>query len=64
MIEKKQLLSGNEAIALGAYEAGCRVGTGYPGTPSSEILEEFNKYLDTYAEWSINEKVAFEVGLG
>ena len=60
----KNLLSGNEAIARGAYEAGVKVGVGYPGTPSTEILENFTKYEDVVTEWSVNEKVAMEVGLG
>jgi indolepyruvate ferredoxin oxidoreductase alpha subunit len=60
----KQLLSGNEALALGAYHAGVRVATAYPGTPSTEILEAIAPYKDVYAEWSTNEKVAMEVGLG
>ena len=54
----KRLLSGNEAIARAAWEAGAVVGAGYPGTPSTEILEEFAPYPDVYAEWSPNEKVA------
>ncbi len=58
------LLSGNEAIALGAFEAGVMVGTGYPGTPSTEILENLTTYPGLYTEWSVNEKVAFEVGIG
>jgi indolepyruvate ferredoxin oxidoreductase alpha subunit len=58
-------LSGNEAIARGAYEAGVTVGTGYPGTPSTEILENLAKYKsEVYCEWSPNEKVAFEVAAG
>ncbi len=60
----KLLLSGNEAIALGAFEAGVRVGTGYPGTPSTEILESLTTYPGVYTEWSVNEKVALEVALG
>jgi len=60
----KALMSGNEAIARGAYECGVRFGVGYPGTPSTEILEEFAKYEGVYAEWSPNEKVALEVGIG
>jgi len=60
----KVLMSGNEAIARGAYEAGIRFGVGYPGTPSTEILEEFSKYDGVYAEWAPNEKVALEVGIG
>lgn len=60
----KQLLSGNEAIAQGAWEAGVRIGTGYPGTPSTETLENLVKHDDVYCEWSPNEKVALEVGIG
>ena len=60
----KVLMSGNEAIARGAYEYGARFGAGYPGTPSTEILEEFAKYDGVYAEWAPNEKVALEVGIG
>ncbi len=60
----KVLMSGNEAIACGAYEAGVRFAAAYPGTPSTEILEEFSKYEDVYAEWSPNEKVAVEVAIG
>ena len=60
----KVLMSGNEAIARGAYECGARFGAGYPGTPSTEILEEFSKYEGVYAEWAPNEKVALEVGIG
>ncbi len=61
----KRILSGNEAIARGAYEAGVKVATAYPGTPSTEILETIAKeYKDIYAEWSPNEKVALEVASG
>lgn len=60
----RKLLSGNEAIARGAYEYGVTFSSGYPGTPSTEILEEFSKYPGVYAEWSPNEKVALEVGIG
>jgi indolepyruvate ferredoxin oxidoreductase alpha subunit len=59
-----KLLSGNEAFALGAYHAGVRVATAYPGTPSTEILESIARFDDVYAEWSTNEKVATEVALG
>jgi len=59
-----KLMTGNEAIARGAYEAGVKVGVGYPGTPSTEILENFAKYPGIYAQWSPNEKVALEVGIG
>lgn len=62
--KRRQLMSGNEAIALGAWEAGVAVGCGYPGTPSTEILEALFDYPDLYCEWSVNEKVALEVGLG
>ncbi len=59
------LLSGNEAVARGAYEAGAGVATAYPGTPSTEILEEIaSSYPDIYSEWSVNEKVAFECAIG
>ncbi|MBW8012406.1 MAG: indolepyruvate ferredoxin oxidoreductase subunit alpha [Chloroflexi bacterium] len=63
-----QTILGNEAIALGVVEQGCRVVTAYPGTPSSEILSgvvKFKKQLNRniYTEWSTNEKVAFEVAL-
>ena len=60
----KKLLSGNEALAWGAYHAGARVATAYPGTPSTEILESIADFEDIYAEWSTNEKVAMEVALG
>jgi indolepyruvate ferredoxin oxidoreductase, alpha subunit len=64
MKKVRKLLSGNEAIALGAYHAGVLVATAYPGTPSTEILENMALHKDIYAEWSTNEKVAMEVGLG
>lgn len=60
----KVLMSGNEAIARGAYEAGVRFAAAYPGTPSTEILENFSRYEGVYAEWSTNEKVAVEVAIG
>ncbi len=63
MSADRQLLSGDEAVALAALHAGVRLGTGYPGTPSTEILEYFDK-LGGHAQWSPNEKVALEVGLG
>ena len=60
-----ELLSGNQAIARGAYEAGVTVATGYPGTPSTEILETLAQHsADVYLEWSPNEKVALEVAAG
>ncbi len=62
---KRELMSGNEAIARGAYEAGVTVATGYPGTPSTEILENASAYkADMHCEWSPNEKVALEVAVG
>jgi indolepyruvate ferredoxin oxidoreductase alpha subunit len=60
----KVMLTGNEAIARGAYEAGVRVAMGYPGTPSSEILENLARYKEVYSEWSINEKVAMDGVMG
>lgn len=60
----KQLMTGNEAIALGAWEAGVRVVAAYPGTPSTEITENAAKYDEMYAEWAPNEKVAMEVAIG
>lgn len=61
----KELLTGNEAVARGAYEAGVRVCAAYPGTPSTEILENMPQYKDAvYCEWSPNEKVALEVAYG
>ena len=57
-------MSGNEAMTRGVYEAGVRFAAGYPGTPSTEIMEEFSKYEGVYAEWSPNEKVAVEVAIG
>jgi indolepyruvate ferredoxin oxidoreductase alpha subunit len=60
----KQLLSGNEAIARGAWEAGVAVASAYPGTPSTEILENFGRYPNVYAEWAPNEKVAVDVAVG
>jgi indolepyruvate ferredoxin oxidoreductase, alpha subunit len=59
----KQLLSGDEAVALAAVDAGVTLGTGYPGTPSTEILETFAE-AGGRAQWAPNEKVALEVGLG
>lgn len=58
------LMSGNEAVARGAWEAGVKVGVGYPGTPSTEVLENLVKYEDVYCEWAPNEKVAAEVAVG
>jgi indolepyruvate ferredoxin oxidoreductase alpha subunit len=61
----KKVMTGNEAIARGAFEAGVKVAAAYPGTPSTEILETIaREYKDIYAEWSPNEKVALEVVIG
>jgi indolepyruvate ferredoxin oxidoreductase alpha subunit len=60
----KEILSGNEAIARGAYEAGVLVATAYPGTPSTEILENIIRYNEIDASWSPNEKVSLEVAMG
>ena len=57
------LLSGDEAVAHAALDASVSLGTGYPGTPSTEILEAFST-LGGRAQWAPNEKVALEVGLG
>ena len=60
----KKLLSGNEALARGALEARIEIACGYPGTPSSEILENVSKYKEIYSEWSVNEKVAMDAAAG
>ena len=60
----KKILSGNEAIAAGAYVGGVSVASAYPGTPSTEILENLVKYPDVYCEWAVNEKVGMEVAIG
>ena len=60
----KRILSGNEAIARGAWEAGVHVAAAYPGTPSTEILEELARFPHVYCEWSTNEKVAVDVAVG
>jgi indolepyruvate ferredoxin oxidoreductase, alpha subunit len=62
--ETQLWLSGNEAIALGAWEAGVRVASGYPGTPSTEIMGNLARYEGVYAEWAPNEKVGLEVAIG
>ncbi|AWR98075.1 indolepyruvate ferredoxin oxidoreductase subunit alpha [Acidianus sulfidivorans JP7] len=63
-LEVKKTLLGNEAIAFGALAAGVAVATGYPGTPSTEIIETLQRFKDRYVEWSSNEKVAFETAYG
>lgn len=60
----KVILSGNEAIARGAHEAGVKVASAYPGTPSTEILENIIQYKEIDASWAPNEKVSLDVGVG
>ncbi|MBQ9910795.1 MAG: indolepyruvate ferredoxin oxidoreductase subunit alpha [Lachnospiraceae bacterium] len=60
----KKLMLGNEAAARGLYEAGCRLVSSYPGTPSTEITEEAVRYPEIYTEWAPNEKVAMETAFG
>ena len=60
----KELMLGNAAVARGAYEAGVRVVSSYPGTPSTEITESMTQYPEPYLEWAPNEKVAAEVAIG
>ena len=64
-MSEKKIMLGNEAIARGAWEAGVKVSSAYPGTPSTEISENIVKYCpDLYCEWAPNEKVAMEVAIG
>ncbi len=63
-MKESTIMLGNEAIARGAYEAGVKVSSSYPGTPSTEISEFLAKYEDVYTEWAPNEKVALEVAAG
>ena len=63
-MSNKKIMLGNEAIARGAYEAGVKVTSAYPGTPSTEVSENVVKYKEIYAEWAPNEKVALEVAHG
>ena len=60
----KKMMLGNEAVARGLYEAGCKLVSSYPGTPSTEITEAAAKYEEIYCEWAPNEKVATEVAFG
>ena len=64
MMSKQQLMTGNEAIARGVFEAGVRFAAAYPGTPSTEILENISAYKEISAQWSPNEKVALEAAFG
>lgn len=59
-----QFLSGDEALAQGAYEQGLKVACSYPGTPATEVLEYLSRFPEVDAQWSVNEKVAFEIALG
>ena len=63
-MSNKTIMLGNEAIARGAYEAGVKLSSAYPGTPSTEISEYLAKYNEVYTEWAPNEKVALEVAIG
>ena len=63
-MNEKKIMLGNEAIARGAFEAGVKVSSAYPGTPSTEISEVLAKYNEVYTEWAPNEKVALEVAIG
>ena len=63
-MQDKRIMLGNDAIARGAYEAGVKLSSAYPGTPSTEISEFLSKYEEVYTEWAPNEKVALEVAAG
>lgn len=63
-MDERLLLTGNEAVALGAFHAGALFASAYPGTPSTEIIENFSRYDGVYAEWAPNEKVALEAAIG
>ena len=64
MLATKKMMTGDEAVARGAWEAGVKVASAYPGTPSTEILENIALYDEIYSEWAPNEKVALEVAGG
>ena len=60
-----KMMNGNEAVARGAFEAGVKVASGFPGTPSTEVMDYTQqRYPDIYCEWSTNEKVGLEVAIG
>ena len=63
-MSEKKIMLGNDAIARGAYEAGVKVSSAYPGTPSTEISEFLSEYKEVYTEWAPNEKVALEAAAG
>ncbi|MCL2397814.1 MAG: indolepyruvate ferredoxin oxidoreductase subunit alpha, partial [Defluviitaleaceae bacterium] len=60
----RMLMTGDEAIARGAYEAGVHFASAYPGTPSTEILQNMTQYKEVFAEWAPNEKVSLEAAAG
>ena len=60
----KKLMTGNEALVQGAWEAGVLVASAYPGTPSTEIIENMSARKEIYSEWAPNEKVAMEAAIG
>ena len=60
----RKIMTGNEAAARGAWEAGLHFAAAYPGTPSTEILENLAGYKEVYSEWATNEKVALEAAAG
>jgi indolepyruvate ferredoxin oxidoreductase alpha subunit len=62
--QDRAFLSGNEAIARGAFEAGVVLAASYPGTPASEILQNAAQYKEIIADWATNEKTAFEICIG
>lgn len=64
LMSERKLLTGNEAVALAAHHSGVTFASTYPGTPSTEILEEFSTFKGVYAEWAPNEKVALEAAIG
>ncbi len=64
MEHERLLMTGNEAVALAAFHAGALFASAYPGTPSTEIIENFSRYEGVYAEWAPNEKVALEAAIG
>ena len=60
----KKLMTGNEALVQGAWEAGVKFASAYPGTPSTEILESMTERKEVKSEWAPNEKVAIEAAIG
>ena len=64
MPAERRLMTGDEAVARGAWEAGALVATAYPGTPATEINQHLSEFPEINTEWSVNEKVALEVAIG